>query len=234
MSETTDIRQVVAERLALLGMLQLRSQRRDLIDGQPWRDPHHGQGRVLAMLKMQPEITQRELTYLLGMSRAAMAQLLGKLEKQGLIEREPSTDDKRVVTVRLTEAGRAAEQSADDVEEPMAGLLDALSQAELATFADYLGRLIARFEEESGEDLNARRARIEELWATRGGDPRTRGAFPGYAAGAPRRGGFPGRPGGMGGFGAPAPEGMPGAERFAAGYDGPMPDGRGGFPFGRR
>ncbi len=47
-------------------------------------NPYKGQGRVLALLKMQPEIMQKELGYLLDISTQALAELLNKLEKKGI------------------------------------------------------------------------------------------------------------------------------------------------------
>ena len=204
MTDTIDARQLAAQRLAWLGALQFQAQRRGLADAAPWRDPRQGQGRVLALLKMTPEITQRELTYLMGMSRQSLAELLAKLEKQGLIEREPSETDKRTVTVRLTEAGRATDQGTEPV--GPGNLLDCLTDEEAAQLADYLGRIIERLEQHTGEDFDDRLASLKRYWtergedpreqramferlrASRGGDPRTRGGFP-------NRGGFPGRDG---------------------------------------
>lgn len=71
----------------------------------PSGDPHRGQGRVLAILKLQPEIGQKELSYLLDMRNQSLGELLAKLEKSGAITREPSEDDRRSMTVRLTEYG---------------------------------------------------------------------------------------------------------------------------------
>ena len=42
-------------------------------------NPHRGQGRVLAILKLKPVISQKELTYLLNMSKQSVAELITKL-----------------------------------------------------------------------------------------------------------------------------------------------------------
>ena len=47
----------------------------------PYGDSRRGQGRVLAILKMQPEISQKELLYLLDMRPQSLGELLSKLEK---------------------------------------------------------------------------------------------------------------------------------------------------------
>lgn len=71
----------------------------------PSGDPHRGQGRVLAILKLQPEISQKELSYLLDMRNQSLGELLGKLEKTGAITREPSEEDRRSMNIKLTEYG---------------------------------------------------------------------------------------------------------------------------------
>lgn len=71
----------------------------------PSGDPHRGQGRVLAILKLQPEISQKDLGYLLDMRNQSLGELLGKLEKAGAVTREPSEEDRRIVNIKLTEYG---------------------------------------------------------------------------------------------------------------------------------
>ena len=81
--------------------------------GKAAHNPYRGQGRVLAALKGKPEISQKELTGLLDMSKQSLAELLAKLEKSGFIAREPSEDDKRSVTIRLLEKGKKAAEEMD-------------------------------------------------------------------------------------------------------------------------
>lgn len=69
--------------------------------------PHRGQGRVLALLKMNPEITQKELTFVLGMRPQSVGELLQKLEDKNFITREASEEDRRVMIIRLTDLGKA-------------------------------------------------------------------------------------------------------------------------------
>lgn len=71
----------------------------------PSGDPHRGQGRVLAILNLQREISQKELSFLLDMRNQSLGELLGKLEKNGAITREPSEEDRRSMNIKLTEAG---------------------------------------------------------------------------------------------------------------------------------
>lgn len=224
-NETDDPRQVAMHQLSTVGMLQLHQSRRAKRTGRgaPWLDPSQGQGRVLALLQLKPETTQKDLTFLLGMSRQATAELLSKLEKQGLIEREPSADDKRVVVVRLTEAGTAAEQATERPPHGTPELLDVLDDDEVAQLSGYLARILERAEHEWAGEFGERREAFEEFWRSRGGfDPRMRGfgrgGFPGGPGGFPGGpGGFPGGPGGPGGFPG-GPGGFPGGP---GGHPGP-------------
>lgn len=236
-SEQIDPRRLAAERLSYLAVLQFQDRRRGGRRAEPWRDPRHGQGRALALLKLKPEMTQRELTYLMGMSRQSIAELLRKLEGQGLVERRPSEEDRRTVLVSLTEAGRAIDQDQDSAASSRPGLLDCLSDEEAATLAEFLGRIIDVLEERVGGDLEHRREMVAEFWRSRAAGPHPHGDHPGPT-------GFPGFPGfpGFGPWGGPGgapvpppegpcgPEGHEGFERFEGhgghgGFEGPEDQG---------
>jgi DNA-binding MarR family transcriptional regulator len=111
----------------------------------PFVDPHRGQGRVLSILKMKEEITQKELGYLLDMRNQSLGELLNKLEKSGYITRVPSEEDKRTAVIRLTETGKAAAETADSRKDDL-GLFDSFTDEERAALYDYLGRITTAFE----------------------------------------------------------------------------------------
>lgn len=221
------------EKLARLQWLLQRHHMQSHSEHGPFADPTRGQGRVLAMLKMQPEITTKDLSYLLGIRQQSLNELLNKLEKAGYVTRTPSEADRRVMLVRLTEKGKTEQQA--DVS--YSGIFDCLSPEEEVAFGDYLDRIIAALESQVGSDVDeeemdkwmrAARSRMgnetfDRMMSMRGGphphrhgphDERCRRGYGGY--------GFYGR--------GPAPEDMPGRERFDPDYDGPMPEGRGCYP----
>lgn len=108
--------------------------------GNPHRiDPAHGQGRVLAALRMKREISSRELCYLLGIRQQSLNELLGKLEAAELVERVPSPEDRRVMLVRLTEKGRAAplDSGAEDTD-----VFNCLNDTQREALSRYLDQLI--------------------------------------------------------------------------------------------
>ncbi|MCL2632072.1 MAG: MarR family transcriptional regulator [Coriobacteriia bacterium] len=157
-----EIKTTITEQLQQLQLLMHRaSQQKEMVGGRRL-NPSRGQGRVLAVLEMKPEITQRELTYLLGMSRQSLAELLTKLEKGGLITRSQSEDDKRIMTVKLTEEGAKAAEVIDENTSDDMDALDCLSEEELQTFSDYLGKLIKQYEQLFPDDAyEERRKRME-------------------------------------------------------------------------
>jgi DNA-binding MarR family transcriptional regulator len=183
-----EIKTTIVEQLQQLQMLMHRTSFHSFMRGGKVHSPHRGQGRVLAILMMKPEISQRELTYLLGMSKQSLTELLVKLEKSGYITREPSQEDKRVMTVRLTEAGMKAAEDIDDDRPETEKILDSLNDEELAAFSDYLGRIIKRYEQLfPDEDFDRRRKMMEEFVSRYGhGRGRGSGGFGGWHGRSPR------------------------------------------------
>jgi len=114
----------------------------------PLADTTRGQGRVLAALKIQPNISTKDLSYLLGIRVPSLNELLNKLEKGGFIVRTPSEADKRVMIIRLTEKGKSTRQ--EDVD--YSGTLDCLSAEEQERFGEYLDRIIAALEAQVGDE----------------------------------------------------------------------------------
>lgn len=104
---------------------------------------YRGQGKVLSILKQRGEISRSELEEQLGISRQGLNELLGKLEKNGLILRAPSQSDRRAVSVRLTEQGLAAAGEREENLHPLTGLLACLSEEEQRTLSHYLERILA-------------------------------------------------------------------------------------------
>lgn len=136
-------------------------------DGKATHNPYRGQGKVLSVLSMKPEISQKELTALLDMSKQSLAELLGKMEKSGYIAREPSETDKRSITIRLLPEGRKAAEEMDGNALEVVRIFDCLEPEELEQFSACLDRIIKRCVEYfPGEDYEERRERMECFLAT--------------------------------------------------------------------
>ncbi|GHV55170.1 hypothetical protein AGMMS49579_17320 [Spirochaetia bacterium] len=144
------------EAVALFIRLQVLSNRYQKQMFRGLNNPHGGQGRILSLLKMKPEITQKELTELSGMTKQSVTQLLDKLEKRGCITREQSKNDRRASIINLTAEGAAALSEIDGKpHKHKKGLgFDCLSGEELDNFNDYMARIIRRMEELIGGNHN--------------------------------------------------------------------------------
>ena len=66
-----------------------------------------GQYHFLRVLWEKDEITQRELAIAVGMKESTTFTALAGMEKQGLLTRKRDSSDRRKMTVKLTEQGRA-------------------------------------------------------------------------------------------------------------------------------
>lgn len=127
--------------LKLQWLIQRRRMQEHMENG-PLADPTRGQGRVIALLKLQPDISTKDLSYLLGIRQQSLNELLNKLEKNELVTRVQSEDDKRVMLVRLTEKGENIKQANSDFD----GIFDCLDNDEKAEFGKYLDRIIDSLE----------------------------------------------------------------------------------------
>lgn len=214
-----DIYTVIYEKLSTLQWLMKRRQIFSQAGSGTFADSTRGQGRILAMLKIQPEIATKDLAYLLGIRQQSLNELLNKLEKNSYVERRPSEKDRRVMVVHLTEKGKETQEPETNYQE----FLGCLSPEELLQFGEYLDRIIAAFrmgagrgeEEDAVADwMDKARKRMgdeqfEQLMSMR------ERAFGPFGRGT-------------------KPNQVPGAERFSPDYDGPVPDrGRFGFFGGR-
>lgn len=103
--------------------------------------PLRGQGRVLSLLKLQPEISQKDLGYLLDMRNQSLGELLAKLERNGHITRTPSEKDRRVMNIKLTDQGAASAEKLENKQEDMDNLFDCFSSEEQETLGKLLERL---------------------------------------------------------------------------------------------
>ena len=103
-------------------------------------------GALEALLHLGP-MCQRELGEKLLKSSSNVTTVVDNLERRGLVERDRSTEDRRVVTVRLTDAGRRLVQKAlpAHVQQIVAAFehLTTSERRELARLCRKLGREVA-------------------------------------------------------------------------------------------
>lgn len=123
----------------------------------------HGQNRVLAILMMQDGTSQKDLAYLLGIRPQSLSEALDKLEASELVVRRHNEEDKRVVNVFLTDAGRRrAEKVAEDRKKSAADVFSVLTEEEKEQFAAIMDKLIAKLDDDLSEKSRSKRADAEE------------------------------------------------------------------------
>ena len=138
------------EKLGRLMRLLHKHHLRAYAERGPMADPTRGQGRLIAILKMQDGISTKDLSYLLDIRISSLNELLSKMEKAGYIIRESSEADKRVMLVKLTEKGKSEQQQEWSPNE----IFNCLSEDEQKTFGEYLDRVIASIEASMGEEMD--------------------------------------------------------------------------------
>ena len=128
----------------IMGMLR----RQKMAERGPTADPTRGRGRIIALLKLSDGIPTRDIAEILGVRVSSLNEVLAKMERDGLVERVQSEEDKRVMLVNLTDKGREEEQETQLHVKLLAGFDD----DELAAFDAGLDKIIANLETELGED----------------------------------------------------------------------------------
>jgi DNA-binding MarR family transcriptional regulator len=112
-------------------------------------------GMQFAILKNVAEDaaeTAADLCRLLHYDTGSMSRLVDRLEEKGLMRRERSKDDRRVVSLRITDAGRTAlPRLRDSASRVIQRMLTGFSAAEVNDLRGLLGRMIENGQPGNGE-----------------------------------------------------------------------------------
>ncbi len=139
------------EQFSRLEWLVRRYQLKSLREFGPMANPHKGQGRILALLRRSPEISQKELSAILDIRSQSLGELLMKLERSGFITRTPSEEDRRVMVIRLTESGKkAASESSVQPEEDL--IFGCLKEEEQTLLGQFFEKIINDLEVKFGDE----------------------------------------------------------------------------------
>lgn len=88
--------------------------------------------RIIALLDERGELTQCELQKNLGIQAGSLSELVSRMEKFGVLEREADSRDKRRLVLRLTEEGkRRAAQPVEMGDDRLFAALNAEEREEL-------------------------------------------------------------------------------------------------------
>jgi DNA-binding MarR family transcriptional regulator len=110
--------------------------------------------RILKCLERRGPHHLTEVSATLGVKKNTLSELLDRMVRDGLVARELSPDDRRVVRLRITPTGRSAikefERSLmDNIAQYLKGL-DAEDRRDLVTAMESLTRILERHERTTG------------------------------------------------------------------------------------
>ena len=101
--------------------------------------------RILAALALRDDIKSTELAALTTLDKMQVSRALTRMERDGLLEREPDPSDRRNLIVRLLPAGRALYRKIVPMARAReAYLLESLDPQERATLSSALDKLLDR------------------------------------------------------------------------------------------
>jgi DNA-binding MarR family transcriptional regulator len=99
---------------------------------------------TLATVARQPGLDQRTLARSVGFDTSTVAGVIDRLERRGLLRRQPAPEDRRVRQLALTAAGAALLERVDPaMRRAQARILSPLPEADRRRFMALLGRLVA-------------------------------------------------------------------------------------------
>lgn len=106
-----------------------------------------GQLPVLMSLKHGEALPQAELARLAKVEQPSMAQLLNRMERDGLVQRGPDPDDKRIRLISLTDHARQLMPKAKAIMDATSDIaLAGFSAEEIHTFGTLVERINANLE----------------------------------------------------------------------------------------
>ncbi|WP_424245843.1 DNA-binding MarR family transcriptional regulator [Elusimicrobium posterum] len=138
----------IMEKFARVNALMHRMHHHMHMEDGVFTNVHRGQGRVLAILQMKPNMSQKDLGYLLDMRAQSLSELLLKLERNGYIKRTESEEDRRSMNISLTPEGEeAASKSGESSKEEFFSFL---VHEEREVLSELLDKIITNLQEKTG------------------------------------------------------------------------------------
>lgn len=112
-----------------------------------------GQLPVLYLLKDGAAMSQKQLAQLVRIEQPSMAQMLARMERDGLIRRTPDPNDGRSSLISLTQTALSRLPAAREaLQEGSAGALAGLSEGEVAMLVGLLQRVNANLDKLVAEE----------------------------------------------------------------------------------
>ena len=120
------------------------------------RNAPNTQNRALSVLAMNDGISQKQLSYILGIRPQSSGEIVMKMEKNGWVTRASDPDDSRINRLYLTDEGRKQAQLVDDSEN-REDVLDCLTPEEKEQLSALLDKIVKNNPEgDSRDDMHFR------------------------------------------------------------------------------
>lgn len=101
------------------------------------------QGRILYVLWQGDGLTISQLSAQTSLANTTLTSMLDRMERSGLIQREPSPSDRRALFIRLTDKARALREDYDRISQRMNEMYYlGFTEAEIRQFERYLQRVL--------------------------------------------------------------------------------------------
>jgi len=114
-------------------------------------DINPAQGRIMFVLWQEDELPIRELAKRTSLGKSTLTSMLDRLEAAGLILRERSETDRRVIVVKRTEKDRSRKRTYERVSQEITEIYYAgLSEPEIERFETTLDRILANLANHEG------------------------------------------------------------------------------------
>lgn len=107
---------------------------------------------TLSQLAQQPGSTMTSLAMLFDLNKSAMSSMVARLERDGLVRREPNPRDGRGSLLYLTKKGTGVRADSRAVfRRAQAELTEGFSEQELDVVVRFMNGLVERFSDDAGE-----------------------------------------------------------------------------------
>lgn len=101
------------------------------------------QGRILYVLWQGDGLTISQLSAQTSLANTTLTSMLDRMERSGLIQREPSPSDRRALLIRLTDKASALREDYDRISQRMNEMYYlGFTEAEIRQFESYLQRVL--------------------------------------------------------------------------------------------
>lgn len=147
------------EKYMLIRQLADAVRNKNMAQAGPLGDTTRGRGRVLSLLKQHDGVSTKEMASIMGIRVSSLNEVLGKMEKEGYVERFPSPDDRRVMLVWLTDKGREAKLPDQKLPELMFGSFELGPQNQMCM---YFEQIISSLQNELDDEVDALRIAREQ------------------------------------------------------------------------